>query len=84
MTIQQEPSLRGPVPLPQEMRMPLMASRKLFNCILDDTALIAGLKRSTRDGVKKWVNSGSIRIFVPLHSRLERTSRYEILTSGSP
>ncbi|TLD35966.1 Glucosidase 2 subunit alpha [Venturia nashicola] len=54
-----------------------MASRKLFNCILDDTALIAGLKRSTRDGVKKWVNSGSIRIFVPLHTldRLRRLAR---------
>lgn len=84
MTIQQRSSLRGPVPLPKQKRMPLMAARKLFNCILDDTALIAGLKRSTRDGVKKWVNSGSIRVFVPLHSRLERTCGWKILTSGSP
>ncbi|QDS69174.1 hypothetical protein FKW77_010567 [Venturia effusa] len=77
MTVQQKSSLSGPRPRPPQKRMPLMASRKPFNCILDDTALIAGLKRSTRDGVKKWVNSGSIRIFVPLHTldRLRRLAR---------
>lgn len=81
MTIlQQKSSLRGSVPLTPEKRM---ASRKLFNCILDDTALIAGLKKSTRDGVKKWVNNGSIRIFVPLHSRLEHVLGRMLLTSGS-
>ena len=42
--------------------------RKRFNCFVDDTALIAGLKRSTRDGIKKWVNNGSIQVYVPLHS----------------
>lgn len=68
MTIQQHhPNPRGSALPPPEKRM---ASRKLFNCILDDTALIAGLKKSTRDGVKKWINNGSIRIYVPLHSRL--------------
>ena len=43
-------------------------SRKVFNCIVDDTALIAGVKKSTRDGIRKWVGQGSIRLFVPLHS----------------
>jgi hypothetical protein len=46
-----------------------LATRKLFNCIVDDTALIAGLKKSTRDGIKKWVHNGSVRLFVPLHSK---------------
>jgi hypothetical protein len=39
--------------------------RKMFNCIVDDTALIAGVKKS----LKKWVNVGNICIFVPLHSK---------------
>lgn len=42
-------------------------TRKVFNCIVDDTALMAGLKKSTRDGIRKWVNMGAIRLFVPLH-----------------
>ncbi|KAF2436850.1 hypothetical protein EJ08DRAFT_4788 [Tothia fuscella] len=50
---------------------PTLATRKLLNCIVDDTALIAGLKKSTRDGIKKWVNNGAVRLFVPLHT-LER------------
>lgn len=43
-------------------------TRKVFNCIVDDTALIAGVKRSTRDGIRKWISSGAIRLFVPLHT----------------
>jgi hypothetical protein len=43
--------------------------RKRFNCFVDDTALIAGLKKSTRDGIKKWVNNGAIQVYVPLHSK---------------
>jgi hypothetical protein len=42
--------------------------RKIFNCIVDDTALIAGVKKSTRDGIRKWVSQGSICLYVPLHS----------------
>ncbi|KAK3061189.1 hypothetical protein LTS18_006821, partial [Coniosporium uncinatum] len=49
------------VPLPQP-------TRKVFKCIVDDTAFLAGAKTSTRDGIKKWVNNGSIRLFVPLHT----------------
>lgn len=44
-------------------------TRKVFNCIVDDTALIVGVKRSTRDGIRKWISSGAIRLFVPLHSQ---------------
>jgi hypothetical protein len=54
------------------MRAPEPPKRKIFNCIVDDTALIAGVKKSTRDGIRKWVSQGSIRLYVPLHSmRLE-------------
>lgn len=50
------------------VRGPDPPSRKVFNCIPDDTALIAGVKKSTRDGIRKWVNQGAIRLFVPLQT----------------
>ncbi|KAJ4366640.1 hypothetical protein N0V95_000141 [Ascochyta clinopodiicola] len=50
------------------MRAPEPPKRKVFNCIVDDTALIAGVKKSTRDGIRKWVSQGAICIFVPLHT----------------
>lgn len=40
--------------------------RKVFNCIVDDSALVQGAKKSTRDGIPKWVAAGAIRLFVPL------------------
>jgi len=40
---------------------------KIFNCIVDDTALIQGAKKSTRDGIPKWIATGRIRLFVPLY-----------------
>jgi hypothetical protein len=51
------------------VRAPEPPKRKVFNCIVDDTALIAGVKKSTRDGIRKWISQGAIRLFVPLHSR---------------
>lgn len=42
-------------------------ARKVFNCIVDDSALVAGVKRSTRNGIRQWVKNGQIRLFVPLH-----------------
>lgn len=50
------------------LRAPEPPQRKVFNCIVDDTALIAGVKKSTRDGIRKWIAQGAIRLFVPLHS----------------
>ncbi|KAF1941569.1 hypothetical protein EJ02DRAFT_404377 [Clathrospora elynae] len=50
------------------MRPPELPMRKVFNCIVDDTALIAGVKKSTRDGIRKWTAQGAIRLFVPLHT----------------
>ncbi|KAF2030330.1 hypothetical protein EK21DRAFT_100544 [Setomelanomma holmii] len=50
------------------MRAPEPPKRKIFNCIVDDTALVAGVKKSTRDGIRKWVAHGSIRLYVPLHT----------------
>lgn len=46
---------------------PMASVRKIFNCIVDDTALVAGVKRSTRNGIRQWVKNGQIRLFVPLH-----------------
>lgn len=45
---------------------------KVFNCIVDDRALVAGAKKSTRDGIRKWITGGQIRLFVPLYSRYTR------------
>ncbi|RAR15425.1 hypothetical protein DDE83_001254 [Stemphylium lycopersici] len=50
------------------MRAPEPPKRKVFNCIVDDTALIAGVKKSTRDGIRKWISQDAIRLFVPLHT----------------
>ncbi|KAF2467270.1 uncharacterized protein BDR25DRAFT_235383 [Lindgomyces ingoldianus] len=50
------------------LRAPELPSRKVFSCIVDDTALIAGVKKSTRDGIRKWVSHDAIRLYVPLHT----------------
>ncbi|KAF3045631.1 hypothetical protein E8E12_010833 [Didymella heteroderae] len=50
------------------VRAPEPPKRKVFNCIVDDTALIAGVKKSTRDGIRKWISQGAICLFVPLHT----------------
>jgi hypothetical protein len=55
-------------PKPDAPRAPEPPKRKIFNCIVDDTALIAGVKKSTRDGIRKWIAQGSIRLYVPLHT----------------
>lgn len=55
------------------MQAPEPPKRKIFNCIVDDTALIAGVKKSTRDGIRKWISQGSIRLYVPLHSMRQDT-----------
>ncbi|KAL5382007.1 hypothetical protein PMIN02_010102 [Paraphaeosphaeria minitans] len=60
-----------PRPRPDESRLraaPEPPTRKIFNCIVDDTALIAGAKKSTRDGIRKWITQDAIRLFVPLHT----------------
>ena len=49
----------------QRARAPTL-QRKLFNCIVDDTVLVAGVKTGL---LKKWVTRGDVRIFVPLQSR---------------
>ena len=51
------PPTRGGIP---------SSTRKIFNCIIDDTALVAGVKKSTRNGIRHWVKHGHIRLFVPL------------------
>ncbi|KAJ4293207.1 hypothetical protein N0V90_008489 [Kalmusia sp. IMI 367209] len=57
-----------PRPDDSRMRAPEPPKRKIFNCIVDDTALIAGAKKSTRDGIRKWISQDAIRLFVPLHT----------------
>ncbi|KXT02493.1 hypothetical protein AC578_4187 [Pseudocercospora eumusae] len=60
---------------PRAPRPPaLRPARRVFNCIVDDSALVAGVKRSTRNGIRQWVKHGQIRLFVPLHA-LEELSR---------
>jgi hypothetical protein len=51
-----------------------LQSRKIFNCIVDDTALVAGVKKSTRNGIRQWVKNGQIRLFVPLHGMHDRVT----------
>jgi len=50
------------------VRAPEPPKRKVFHCIADDTALMAGVKKSTRDGIRKWVAQGAICLYVPLHT----------------
>ncbi|KAF2815206.1 uncharacterized protein BDZ99DRAFT_515947 [Mytilinidion resinicola] len=61
----------------RRMRNPDPPTRKVFNCIVDESALVAGVKKSTRDGIRKWVTSGAIRLFVPLYtlSQLDRLKK---------
>ncbi|KAJ4357298.1 uncharacterized protein N0V89_001873 [Didymosphaeria variabile] len=52
-----------PRPRPDDSRLrapPEPPKRKIFNCIVDDTALIAGAKKSTRDGIRKWITQDAI------------------------
>lgn len=44
------------------------ASRKVFNCIVDESALIAGVKHTTRDGIRKWVAQDAIHLYIPLQT----------------
>ena len=80
----QSQRLYSPTPVAATMRQPSAArsrdnasprrqdlgpvGRKVFNCIVDDTALLQGAKKSTRDGIRKWIAGGQIRLFVPLYS----------------
>ena len=65
MRARQRPaSQHGAQPYPRVVANP---TRKIFNCIVDDTALVAGVKKSTRNGIRQWVKNGQIRLFVPLH-----------------
>jgi len=50
--------------------------RKIFNCIVDDTALVAGVKKATRNGIRQWVKNGQIRLFVPLHGKCMQMLTY--------
>lgn len=47
--------------------IPPRTPRKVFNCIVDESALVAGVKRSTRNGIRQWVKNGQIKLYVPLH-----------------
>ncbi|KAK5126663.1 hypothetical protein LTR85_009597 [Meristemomyces frigidus] len=62
------------------MQTPGAPTRKIFNCIVDDTALVAGVKKSTRNGIRQWVKNGQIRLFVPLHA-LEQLSKQKNSTN---
>ena len=38
------------------------------NCIIDETAFIAGVERGTEKGIKEWISAGLIELFIPLYS----------------
>ena len=52
-----------------QAQQPIHAGRKVFNCIVDDSALVAGVKKSTRNGIRQWVKNGQIRVWVSLHCK---------------
>lgn len=31
--------------------------RKVFSCIVEDTALVAGVKKSVRNGIRQWIKT---------------------------
>lgn len=63
---------------PQTRPAATRPTRKIFNCIVDDSALVAGVKKSTRNGIRQWVKNGQIRLFVPLHGEWERYMNDEV------
>ncbi|KAL1297912.1 hypothetical protein AAFC00_006427 [Neodothiora populina] len=60
---------------------PQPIQKKVFNCIVDETALLAGAKKSTRDGIRKWITNEQIRLFVPLHT-LNQVTRIKDNATG--
>jgi hypothetical protein len=40
--------------------------RKVFNCFVDDTVLVAGVRSSQ---LKRWVSRGDVHMFVPLQCK---------------
>lgn len=61
------------------VQTPGAPTAKIFNCIVDDTALVAGVKKSTRNGIRQWVKNGQIRLFVPLYG-MHALTRLELVT----
>jgi hypothetical protein len=58
-----------PIPAASNAAPSTAPSRKVFKVAVDDSTLINGLKKTTRDGIRKWVNQGAIQLFIPLHSK---------------
>ena len=48
--------------------------KKAMNCFIDETAFVAGMRRDTNDGIKKWIADGSIKLFIPLHSKYKKST----------
>lgn len=51
---------------------PATRSAEPLNCIIDDSALLGGLKSRGDDNLARWVQEGLINLFVPLYSELCR------------
>jgi len=49
----------------------------LLNCIIDESALLAGLSEDAADGIKQWINTGAINVFVPLYSAASRHRQHD-------
>lgn len=57
---------------------PTHTPHKTFNCIVDESALIAGVKAAD---LQQWIMRGDICMYVPLQSKLQLSFRH--LTLGS-
>jgi hypothetical protein len=63
-------------PQTEKIEGPEQTDWEPFNCIVDESALIAGVKAAY---LKDWVIKGDIRIFLPLQSN---TISYEFIPSA--
>lgn len=50
-----------------------MHAHQALNCVVDDSALVAGVKDNSTNNIKKWINEGLINVFVPLYGESSET-----------
>ena len=56
--------------LPQRIMSPnSVAAEQALNCIIDDSALVAGVRNDSGNNFKHWINSGLINVYLPLYSK---------------
>ena len=48
---------------------PTASGGHALNCIIDDSALIAGLKDYATANLRQWIRESVVNVFVPLYSK---------------